>query len=236
MLLSRCRAEGAPRWLRVFIARARRNGNWHTCSLSVRTDAVNSRAIYITTLMHNAATDTRSDIAETWNSRALQVKHPALPSLRGPVASPPSPLSPDARATDVATVVFQAADWAADWAATSAFAFAEDAKNVFVRTSFQLGLVSDPREAGWLALAFVGTLGLCLFAWRRATVRSRQQRRVRANDLAVRTADGAPVDDHDEHELEVRNELRAAAPGDSETDEKFEEATLSPRTYSGRRR
>ena len=46
-----------------------------------------------------------------------------------------------------------------------------------------------------------------------------QRRRQLSNDIAVRIAQNAPEDDRDEHEYETRNDMRAAAPGDSDAED-----------------
>ena len=55
-------------------------------------------------------------------------------------------------------------------------------------------------------------LGLGLRATKLLTLRQRR----RDNALAVRIAQDAPEDDRDEHEYETRDDVRAAAPGDSD--------------------
>lgn len=82
-----------------------------------------------------------------------------------------------------------------------------------------VGIETRPETAavftagGVFVVAFI--LGLIVRAKRVVS----QRRRRRHNALAVRLAQDAPEDDRDEHEYETRNDVRAAAPGDSDVED-----------------
>ena len=95
------------------------------------------------------------------------------------------------------------------------------------RLSVEMGLKADPDTRMWYAAAALGAVGLLLCVCVRLVVLLRWRQRARNNMLAVEMAETAPEDDHSDHEGEQRNDLRAAAPGDSDFEDESVEA--SPR-------
>lgn len=74
-------------------------------------------------------------------------------------------------------------------------------------------LVAGVAAAGLAAVALLLAMAICIVS------SHRRRTRLRENALAVRIAQNAPEDDRDEHEFETRNNIRGAAPGDSDAEE-----------------
>ena len=97
------------------------------------------------------------------------------------------------------------------------------AKSHLTNITAAVGIEASPDAIVWGALiSMVGILLLMLAVARTVSVLKRREH-LRQNALAVRMAETAPDDDCDEHEVEVREYPRSAAPGDSD----FEEDTVT---------
>jgi hypothetical protein len=84
-----------------------------------------------------------------------------------------------------------------------------------IRTGIEL----RPETAAVFAAAALFIVAFSLGVAFRASRLLSMRRRKWNNDMAVQIAQNAPEDDRDEHEYETRNDVRAAAPGDSDVED-----------------
>lgn len=91
-------------------------------------------------------------------------------------------------------------------------------KSTLQFTTRDLGIDVSNQSVLWAAVSalFLTVYFLCFLRCFAQILQNRKQARVRA--LIVNLAE-SPEDDHDDHELEQRGEVRAAAPGDSDMED-----------------
>ena len=82
-----------------------------------------------------------------------------------------------------------------------------------------LGEYASPEAVAGGAGIVLGVAVLGAVAAVRVTRAYAASKRARLNALIVEIAGEAPDDDHDEHEIETRNDARNAAPGDSDLED-----------------